>query len=196
MSRNEGKELDELALGGDLLLATEDNYLRAADRREQAARRGVLTFHVAGEVYGIEILDVREIIKVGEITEVPRTAGFLLGIISVRGSIMPVIDLRQRLGFPTTSGVNRQSRILVVMRGADRFGLLVDAVGGVMRFLETEIEPPPSALSAHEASYLAGIARQSEEREEKIVILLELSTVVTFDFGWQRTQDNPREVRT
>jgi purine-binding chemotaxis protein CheW len=194
MNRYEKSDFGQLVLGDDLFLATEESYLRTGDRRSEAKRRGVLTFQVAGEMYGIEILDVREIIKVEEITEVPRTPSFLLGIISVRGSIMPVVDLGRRLGFSAPSDRSRHSRILVVAQGTDRFGLLVDAVGGVMRFFENEIEPPPTALSAHEASYLAGIARQIDERAEKIVILLDLSTVVAFNLGSKRNLD--KEVRT
>jgi chemotaxis signal transduction protein len=117
----------------------------------------------------------------------------LLGIISVRGVIIPVIDLRLRLSLAARP-LARHARILVCMHGAQRFGLLVDAVGGVVRFAEAEIEPPPPSLSAQESSYLAGIGRQREPRddgaaEEKIVIVLNLPAVVGFDIRWRRRHE-------
>ncbi|MDB4964850.1 MAG: cheW40H, partial [Myxococcales bacterium] len=81
----------------ELVFATEETYLRRdVDRRAQS-RRGVLTVGIGGEVYGVEILSIREIIKLREITEVPRAPRFLLGVVTVRGLVLPVVDLRLRL---------------------------------------------------------------------------------------------------
>jgi purine-binding chemotaxis protein CheW len=163
--------------------ATEETYLRALDDRDAAGtQRAVLTFVVSGETYGVDLTSIREIIKLVEVTEVPRAPAFLLGVTSVRGVIIPVLDLRLRLkldALPTT----RAARILVVHHEGDPFGLLVDAVRGVMRFAETEIEAPPSTLAAEDAKFLAGIARQGLGRRERMVILLQLSTVLYFDIG-------------
>ena len=81
----------------DLVFTTEETYLRRHDDRRARERRGVLSFAVGGEVYGVDILSIREIIKLREITEVPRAPRFLLGVVTVRGLVLPVVDLRLRL---------------------------------------------------------------------------------------------------
>ena len=122
-----------------LELATEENFMRAVDAQKARPTRAVLTFVVGGETYGVDILSIREIIKLREVTEVPRTPAFLIGIISVRGSVIPVIDLRLRLKLPATPPT-RAARILVVVKDGEPYGLLVDAVSGVVRLAESEIE--------------------------------------------------------
>jgi purine-binding chemotaxis protein CheW len=172
---------DRLPLGP---FATEETYLRRADDRRAAQRRGVLTFLVGSESYGVEILSIREIIKPREITEVPRAPRFLLGIITVRGLVMPVIDLRLRLRLEAAP-LGRQGRILVVLHRGERFGLMVDAVRDVVRFADSQIEPPPPSLAPTEAPFLAGIGRHQEGTpEERLVILLSLDAVL--DFGVER----------
>lgn len=165
---------------GELTLATEESYLRRADDRRSAARRGILTFVVGGEVYGIEILSIREIIKPREITEVPRAPRFLLGVVTVRGLVMPVVDLRMRLRLEARPP-GRGARILVVMWKGERFGLLVDEVRGVVRFTDAEIEPPPPSLAPSDAPFLAGIGRYDDEGTEQMVILLSLDAVLAFE---------------
>jgi purine-binding chemotaxis protein CheW len=163
-------------------LATEDTYLRAIDERQVRPTRAVLTFVVGGETYGVDILSIREIIKVVEVTEVPRVPPFVIGVISVRGAVIPVIDLRVRLGLALTAPT-RAARILVVVPegSADCYGLLVDAVSGVVRLGENEIEPPPATFS--EGNFTGGIGRFRAGRRERIVILLSLPMVVAFEVG-------------
>jgi purine-binding chemotaxis protein CheW len=163
-----------------LAFATEETYLRATDTRDVRPTRAVLTFVVGGETYGLDILHIREIIKMVEITEVPRVPSFLLGVISVRGLVIPVLDLRRRLRLDDTP-LTRAARILVADRDGEPFGLLVDAVTGVVRFSDAEIEPPPSTLSLADAGFLAGIGRYQAARRQRMVILLHLDAVVQFD---------------
>lgn len=163
--------------------ATEETYLRRADDRRAQQRRGVLTFIAGGETYGIEILAIREIIKPREITEVPRAPRFLLGILTVRGMVMPIVDLRLRLRLEAAA-LTREARILVVMHNNERFGLLVDAVRDVVRFADNEIEPPPPSLSPSEAPFLSGIGRHNDGEAgavERLVILLSLDAVLAFE---------------
>ena len=163
-----------------ITFATEETYLLRQDDRRARERRGVLTFAVGGEVYGVEILSIREIIKLREITEVPRAPRFLLGVVTVRGLVMPVVDLRLRLKLDAPA-LGRSARILVVVHKGERYGLLVDEVRGVVRFADSQIEPPPPSLSPSEAPFLAGIARYPEADEERMVILLSLDAVLGFE---------------
>jgi len=164
----------------DIVFATEETYLLRQDDRRKHERRGVLTFVAGGEVYGVDILSIREIIKLREITEVPRAPRFLLGVVTVRGLVLPVVDLRLRLRLDAPP-LDRAARILVVMHKGERFGLLVDDVRGVVRFSEAQIEPPPASLSPSEAPFLAGIGRYPEDGEERMVILLSLEAVLGFE---------------
>jgi purine-binding chemotaxis protein CheW len=164
----------------DLVFATEENYLRHKDDRRKHERRGILSFAVGGEIYGVDILSIREIIKLREITEVPRAPRFLLGVVTVRGLVLPVVDLRIRLRLDVAA-LGRAARILVVMHKGERFGLLVDEVRGVVRFGESQIEPPPPSLAPSEAPFLAGIGRYAEEGREQLVILLSLEAVLGFE---------------
>ncbi|MDB4968108.1 MAG: scaffold protein CheW associated with MCPs of class, partial [Myxococcales bacterium] len=123
---------------------------------------------------------IREIIKLREITEVPRAPRFLLGVVTVRGLVLPVVDLRLRLRLDVLP-LGRAGRILIVMHKGERFGLLVDDVRGVVRFADNEIEPPPPSLAPGEAPFLAGIGRYSEEDQERMVILLSLDAVLGFE---------------
>ena len=160
--------------------ATEETYLRRADDRRSEQRRGVLTFLAGAETYGVEILSIREIIKLREITEVPRAPRFLLGIITVRGLVMPVIDLRRRLRLDSAP-MGRLARILVVLHRGERFGVVVDEVRDVVRFADSQIEPPPPSLAPSEAPFLAGIGRHQQGEHERLVILLSLDAVLSFE---------------
>jgi len=175
---------------------------------ELRLQRDVLTFHVAEEEYGIGIEHIREIIKHRVVTEVPRVPGFVAGIIAVRGQVMPVIDLRQRLRM-RSAGLSQKSRILIVSRPAasgevlseeerERFGLVVDRVNEVVRVHEVDIEPP-TVLSGKESDFVEGIGRirgqvdESSRRDprfgpgmittepQRIIILLDLVKVLSFE---------------
>jgi len=163
----------------DISFTTEETYLRRHDERRTRERRGILSFAAGNEVYGIEILSIREIIKLREITEVPRAPRFLLGVVTVRGLVLPVVDLRLRLRLDAPP-LGRNARILVVMHKNERYGLLVDEVRGVVRFSDAQIEPPPPSLAPSEAPFLTGIGRYPEGGEERMVILLSLEAVLGF----------------
>jgi purine-binding chemotaxis protein CheW len=166
----------------ELTFTTEETYMRRHDERRARERRGILTFAAGGEIYGIEILAIREIIKLREITEVPRAPRFLLGVVTVRGLVMPVVDLRLRLRLDAPPLV-RTARILVVVHKGERYGLLVDEVRGVVRFADNQIEPPPPSLAPSDAPFLAGIGRHPDGDEERMVILLSLDVVLDFQVG-------------
>jgi purine-binding chemotaxis protein CheW len=174
-----------------MAFATEETYLRAMDGPAAKPTRAVLTFVVGGETYGVDILHIREIIKMRDITEVPRMPAFLLGVISVRGLVIPVIDLRARLRLDDTP-LTRAARILVVDRDGEPFGLLCDAVTGVVRFTEAEIEPPPSTLAVADTSFLNGIGRYFSGKRQRMVILLHLDAVVEFEIRRRKHKDAER----
>lgn len=133
-------DVDTLDFGA-LSLASEATWNRQ-ERRPEESLRSFLTFLIGDAVYGLDLVRMREIIKTRAPTEVPRTPPFIAGIISVRGMVIPVIDLRVRLSLPARS--RDALRCLVVARGEDRFGLLVDQVLQVVSLAPSEIEANPT----------------------------------------------------
>jgi purine-binding chemotaxis protein CheW len=126
-------------------------------------------------MYALDLLRIREIIRVGPLTEVPRAPTFVPGILSVRGTVIPVVDLRLRLRL-VAAPLTKVSRILIVTKDEDPYGLLVDEVRQVERMHADDLEPPPAFLSGPLADFLAGIGRP----EGKMLILLNLDAVLTF----------------
>ena len=165
-------------------LATEETYHHGYTRRDRGAdyQREILAFRLGEEEYGIDIQRIREIIKMREITEVPRAPAFLVGIISVRGQVIPVVDLSRRLRLPAHA-LTKDARILIVTREGEAYGLCVDAVHQVVRMREEEVEPPPAMLGGAESEFIAGIGRP---RADRMLILLHLDAVLAFGGGGPR----------
>ncbi len=132
-----------------------------------------LTFFLQEEEYAMDIETVNEIIKPREITDIPRVPGFILGIVSLRGIVVPVYDLAQRLNLGQVD-VGPQSRIIVCHHGDGLIGLLVDSIAQVVRLNERKIEVPPAILSGLDREFIAGIGRF----QGRMLILLQLHNVL------------------
>lgn len=137
----------------------------------EAARILVLC-HLAGEDYGLDVGWVREIIPWQQVTRVPRTPPFVEGIINLRGHIIPVLDLRRRLGLPEGER-DRRTRIVVVEREEAVVGLVVDAVSEVIRLPADAVEPPAQVLAV-DAGFVQGIARHGD----RLILVLQPDQVL------------------
>jgi purine-binding chemotaxis protein CheW len=128
----------------------------------------LVCFRVGRETYGVDIFVVREIVKAQEITSVPGAADYVLGIINLRGKIISVIDLAQRLGLGR-SGIDRNSRIVVVDLDGFTVGLLVDAATEVLKLPPESIEAAPEELKGSvQDDYLEGVGKL----KDRLVIIL------------------------
>ncbi|HEX7666465.1 MAG TPA: chemotaxis protein CheW [Polyangiaceae bacterium] len=147
---------------------------RAAVRRAEDLGRRVeyLGFLLAGEKYGVRISLVAEILKPPPLTEVPRAPRYIRGIVSVRGRLVTVIDLRRRFRL-SESPLDGRTRILLVDRGDEQVGLWVDEVLQVYRLADNEIEPP-SVLGGDQPPYVLGIGRSAGD----LLLLLDLRAVL------------------
>jgi purine-binding chemotaxis protein CheW len=132
-----------------------------------------LCFRVSDELYAISIMEIKEIIKPREITEVPRVPSFVSGILSLRGTIIPVFNMRMRLGLPASTAAAKE-RILVVRKGEEFCGLIVDEVIQVVRIPVDTIEEPPGVLDGVDRDFVEGIGR----RNGMMLILLNLHTIL------------------
>lgn len=133
----------------------------------------VLCFRVANEIYGINIMDLKEIIKPRETTEVPHAPSFIAGVISLRGIVIPIFVLRDRLGLPAGEGGGKE-RVIVVKKEDGLCGILVDEVTHVVRISADNMEHPPAVLDGIDREFVAGIGRH----EGKIIIMLAMEKVL------------------
>jgi purine-binding chemotaxis protein CheW len=134
----------------------------------------LLAFQLADEEYAIDILMIKEIIRSLEITHVPRRPPVIKGIISLRGTIIPIYDLRTRLGL-TESPPTRNTRILVVDLNKGLIGFIADRVTEVVKVKGKDVEPPPATGDGMAAGHLKGITRVNG----RLIILLNLTKAVT-----------------
>lgn len=135
--------------------------------------REYLVFRVGDDVMGLPLASVKEILKLAPITEVPRASPEIVGILSVRGRITTILDLRRVLRLPDAP-VPRSARILLVEQGEEVLGLRVDSVTQVVRLLEKEIEPA-GVIGGGLSEHVTGIGRPGsrEGREENVIVLLD-----------------------
>lgn len=133
-----------------------------------------LTFELAGEEYGVEILKVKEIIGIMNITSVPQTPEFVKGVINLRGKVIPVIDLRLKFGM-NTKEYNERTCIIVVDINNMVTGIVVDSVSEVLNIKEEEIEETPSFGVKLYTEYILGMAKVKGQ----VKILLDIDKVLT-----------------
>ena len=138
-----------------------------ADRDQEILQ--LVTFHVAREEFAVDILDVREINRMMEITRVPHAPEFVEGVINLRGQVIPVVDLRKRFGLEAGER-DKNTRIVVVELGAKVVGFLVDSVSEVLRVSTSLVEPPPALASGIEADYIRSVVKL----EDRLLVLLDL----------------------
>ncbi len=139
-----------------------------------------LTFKLAAEDYGLEILKVQEIIKMMDITKVPRTPRFVRGVVNLRGKVIPVIDLRLKFGMSETETTDKTCVIVVqVARSADIviMGIIVDEVSEVLDIVGEDIEPSPSFGTTVDTRFILGMAKT----KGSVKILLDIDKVLSGD---------------
>jgi purine-binding chemotaxis protein CheW len=133
----------------------------------------LVTFLLGEEEYGVNVLNVREIIRLPEITRVPNTPHYVEGVINLRGKVIPVMSMRKRFGLDLQEFDNR-TRVIVMEFTDELMGFLVDAVSEVIRISPDEIQPPPAAVSSGvDQACMAGVINQAE----RLIILLELEKI-------------------
>jgi purine-binding chemotaxis protein CheW len=145
--------------------------------REHYEQPQYLTFHVAGEEYAAPILQVKEIIEYGTVTKVPTMPEYVRGVINLRGSVVPVVDLAAKLGLPLIN-VTRLSCIVIVevmIEGEETVvGVLVDAMGQVIDLPAKDIEKPPAFGTRARADHLRGMGKLAN----KFLMILDLEKVL------------------
>ncbi|NOX18980.1 MAG: purine-binding chemotaxis protein CheW [Chlorobi bacterium] len=136
----------------------------------------LVSFKIGNEEFGVDILKVQEINRMMEITTVPNAPTFVEGVVNLRGRIIPVIDLRTRLGMIKVDH-SIKTRIIVVELVDKTVGFIVDEVNEVLRIPRSITEPPPEMVAGIEANYLTAVAKL----EDRLLILLDLEKILDSD---------------
>jgi len=152
----------------------------AAPVKEQRAAveatEHLATFFLEGEEYGVDVRQVQEIRRVTEITTVPRAPEFVRGVINLRGRILPVLDLKRKLGLGDVA-LERATRIVVVRVRERRLGLLVDGASQVLRVPVSRIEPAPEEVVDKGGDYIRGVAKL----DDRLIILIDLERALAHE---------------
>jgi purine-binding chemotaxis protein CheW len=156
-------------------IASDASAMRKAG--EENASRQYLSFFLGGQEYATDILRVQEIKGWDTVTRVPYSPNYILGVINLRGAIVPVVDLRVRLALESAPFDSATVVIVVRVAGArgERIvGLVVDAVSDVYSFSAENIQPPPEAVGSLDQMFVLGLAKL----EDKLVIILDIERLV------------------
>lgn len=156
-----------------------DRTARAAAESERVVQ--MISFSIGAERFGVEILDVQEIIMMSAITEIPNSPDFVEGVINLRGNIIPVLDLRKRLRMRRTRPEGDRApgtRILVVEIEGSVTGFIVDSVAKVLSVPAGKISPPPDIIVAGvQSQYISGVVHL----EEGILVLLDFRKILSVE---------------
>ncbi len=149
-----------------------------ADSADKEQLIQMVGFKIGKEIFGVDILMVQEIIRSAPITHVPNSPEFVEGVINLRGSIIPVIDLRKRLNLYTVEYSKETDWILILDIGGRVTGFIVDLVTEVIKIQESSIDPPPDILVAGlHSQYIRGVC----EIENTLLILLDFNRILLVD---------------
>lgn len=134
----------------------------------------LVTFRLADETYGINVMHVQEVLRITEIAPVPGAPSYVLGIINLRGNVVTVIDTRSRFGLPSTE-TDDSSRIVIIESEKQVVGILVDSVAEVVELKVAEIDSAPNVGNDESSRYIQGVANRTDD----LLIVVDLNKLLT-----------------
>lgn len=143
------------------------------DKNYSSSEVQLVVFKLGREEYSVSILQVQEIKRVTDITRVPHTPDYIKGVINLRGSVLPVIDLKKRLNLPQQT-ITEDTRIIIVKVDELSVGMIVDVVSEVMTINRENIDSPDVVAGSVAASYLSGVGKL----DNRLLILLNLEEII------------------
>jgi len=157
------------------------SFFSAPAQQQRAAVEAtehLATFFLERQEYGVDVRQVQEIRRVAEITSVPRAPDFIRGVINLRGRILPVLDLRRRLGLGEVKA-GRAARIVVVRVKERLLGLLVDGASQVLKIPVSRVEPAPEEVLQQGGDYIRGVAKL----DDRLIILVDLERLLAHELS-------------
>ncbi len=135
-----------------------------------------VTFKLAGETYGVNVMQVQEVLRYSDIAPVPGAPSYVMGIINLRGNVVTVIDTRHRFGL-MDGEVTDNTRIVIIEAESHVVGIMVDSVAEVVYLKQSEIETAPNIGNEESAKFIQGVCHKNKE----LLILIELDKLLTDD---------------
>lgn len=142
-----------------------------------------VTFQLDKEVYGVNVMQVKEVLRYTEIAPVPGAPSYVLGIINLRGNVVTVIDTRMRFGLHTTD-VTDNTRIMIIESEKQIIGILVDSVAEVVDLNTSDIDDTPNVGTEESAQFICGVCNRADE----LLILIDLNKLLT-DEEWKEVNN-------
>ncbi len=136
----------------------------------------LVTFFLANEKYGIDIMQTQEIYKMQRMTPIPNSLEFVEGVINLRGKIIPVINLKKR--FNLIGGEEHEGGIIVLRLGELDCGIIIDKIAKVIYISADKILPPPPIVAGFGREYITGVARDDED---KLLIILDINRILSYE---------------
>ena len=173
-----GQVVQQASSQGSKALASKAAVMAAAGNAAEIAQ--YLTFLLSGEMYAVGILNVKEIIEYGQLTEIPMMPAFIRGVINLRGAVVPVIDLAARFGGHQTESSRRTCIVIIELSNGDEhhdIGVVVDAVSEVLEVSSADIEPAPAFGAKIRADFIEGMGKIGG----KFVIILDIQKVLSVE---------------
>ena len=134
----------------------------------------LVTFHIGDEEFGVDILNIQGINRMVEVTKVPNAPDYVEGIINLRGKVIPIIDLRKRLGM-SEKEYDKNTRFIVVEMKDKVIGFIVDSVNEVLRINKSITEPPPPMVSGIDSDFITAVGKL----EDRLLILLDIEKILS-----------------
>ena len=131
--------------------------------------RELITFEVGGQLFGLDIMAIREIRAWSPVTKLPQVPHYVVGVVNLRGAVLPVIDLAARLGWPATEASPRHAIIVAQIGGQSR-GLIVESVSDIVNLAKDQLQPPPSTGDDKVVPFLEGLA----PIDDRMVMVLDI----------------------
>ena len=150
----------------------------STDESEECSRKEIqlACFLVGDQMYALDILRIKEVIRPQKLTPVPKAPAFIEGVINLRGAVIPVVDLRRRFDQPSVV-IGQKTRTIVSVLGGKIIGLMVDEVAEVRNFTRQEIQPAPRFLKGEKSDYFLGVC----QRDDDLVMIVNLEKILSTD---------------
>lgn len=149
--------------------------MKSEEQKQKGREIQIVVFRLGDEEFGVEINQVREIVRMMEITRIPEAPGFMEGVINLRGQVIAVIDLARQFNLEQVTEASKTARIIVVEVRDITVGMLVDEVPEVLRIAEEDIKPTPEVIQSRiKTDYIRGVGKL----EDRLIVMLDLSRVL------------------
>lgn len=167
-------------------LTTQNSEKSAKDVKDERQKQ-LVTFMLANEKYGIDIMQTQEIIKMERMTPIPNSLDFVEGVINLRGNVIPIIDLKKR--FNLVGGADLSKGIIVVRLDEIVLGVMIDGVSKVISLPNSEILPPPPVVSGIGREYITGVGK---DESGSLLIILDINKLLSFEEIEVIRESNPQ----